>query len=140
MLWESLEVYFDEAKEEYSPPLTSKNRLYLEILACLLQRISSQIEYFENDNREYTTIMLKLNESIFLTSQLIIKQDQMESKSSAEHIQNLFNLPFTDKSKLEFFLKDIETFKNDFRTKYPEICSYTTDLESKDIDDCYFSA
>ena len=25
MLWESLEVYFNEAKEEYSPPLTSKN-------------------------------------------------------------------------------------------------------------------
>ena len=67
VLWESLENYFSEFQED-SPPLTTKNRLYLELLSCLLQRLNSHIEFFENNNRDYSTFIGKLSESRILGS------------------------------------------------------------------------
>ena len=140
ILWESLENYFCEYREESPPELTQQNRLYLEVLECLLQRLSINIEYFENDNREYSTILSKLNESLILTSQLILKEEQLGNISREVQIERIIKLPFQDKNKINSYLKDFETFKADFKAKYPGINSYSKELSSKEIDDCYTSA
>jgi len=139
VLWESLENYFSEFQED-SPPLTTKNRLYLELLSCLLQRLNSHIEFFENDNRDYSTFIGKLSESLILTSQLILKKEKLNTSTRENHIDSIIQLPFKQKTKIQTFVKDIVTFKADFRAKYPDLCAYSQELSSEEIDECYTAA
>jgi len=103
------------------PDLNDENFLYLQLLSALLEKFSSLIVYFEEENRDYTKIMPKLREAFTLWRLLIIDESHIDNSSNLAKFNSLLNLPFADKKKLEKHLKNDKKFEANFTQRYPEI-------------------
>jgi len=138
-LWKPLEDFFSRPGEQIEPPMSPENKGYLEVLACLLEKLNQQIVYFQNDEREYTTIVSKLSETLILTSNLILKKDMLDTSSREAHVKSIIGLPFKSKDQLKPYFKDMEDFQKQFLLKYPNLEESLKPLSQEDRDGCYQS-
>jgi len=125
-LWENLEVYFVQYNEkEFYSLMSPKNRLYLELLSVLLDRINSSIKYFESDNHEFSSIMPKLHETFILTAKFVLKEENCSSDDNLTLCETILGLPWGNREKLQNELKDSQTFKEYFLKKYSDFRHYS---------------
>ena len=134
LLWENLEIYFDKYEDrDVSSIMNSKNYLYLELLAILLERLNSSIKYFEKDDHEFASIMPKLRETLVLTAKFVIKEEIQLGKDNKAFFETILALQWNKREQLEPNLKDIPSFKEHFLNKYSDMKNYSlthgTDFE-----------
>lgn len=119
LIWPHLEVYTDQEKAiGLSSLMTKENQIYLCLFSCLLQRLNAHIEYFEDNNREYSTILPKVIETLIMTAKFVIAEENLQIPIGKSYLDCLLELPFKDKNKMAHYICDLASFKKQFLLKY----------------------
>ena len=142
LLWTTLEIYFDQEKDEdVCTKLTPENELYLKLLVCLLEKLNSFIVYFESDNRDFSSIIPKLQQTFLLWGKMVIKPELFETITQ-ESIQfsKLFELKFDNKNELKKFLITDKEFEDLVVNKYTGFDSLEIRFSSDFINKLFQSA
>ena len=77
-IWEMLEQYAVENKEEDFTKMTDENRIYLFLLECLLNKHNRLIVFFENEIYDYGFVMQKLQRAFKNWSQYILTEENLD--------------------------------------------------------------
>jgi len=74
-VWESLEHCVVENPDVDFEGLTEENRVFLELLRCLLDKLNGLVVYFEQENFDYAYIIPKLQRTYKFWGQYILKEE-----------------------------------------------------------------
>ena len=130
-LWSYLILYYQEIEDDdMISQLNNQAEKYVGLLVCLLQKLNVHIVYFEKDSRDYSSIMTKLQETFFLTAELILKEEHKAEVNNSEAFSFLYSIPYDEPEKVKPYLKDLKSFEERFGAKYQEF--YELNIENLD--------
>ena len=127
-IWEDLEIYFTEIKDEGLDYFTDKNQCHAQCLFILLSQLTHYNKEFQRNDLNLNDVISTMRESFIVFAREVLPKDF--EKSSFEQ---LFSIPFNSSNPQDQKMTLNETqFKDKFIKDYSGVISVNLNSEARD--------